>query len=86
MLVLRLENPGDLDRQRRAADPQLTSDDSRGSRSGRLAIAIPHRRHAGKRGGPLDLDVAHHGLDIEALVQRDQIAALKTAQQDSVSA
>ena len=39
----------------------------------------PHGRHAGKCGGALDLDVAHHGLDVEALVQRDQIAAPERA-------
>ena len=39
----------------------------------------PHRRHAGKYGRALDLDVAHHGLDVEALVQRDQIAAAERA-------
>ena len=35
----------------------------------------PHRRDAGKSGGALDLDVAHHGFDVETLVQRDQVAA-----------
>ena len=63
-------------------EPQLTSDDkSRLSRSGRLAIAIHIVGTPGKRRRALDLDVAHHGLDVKALVQRDQIAAPERRQQ-----
>ncbi len=41
----------------------------------------PHRGNARKRRGALDLDVAHHALDVEALVQRDQMAAPQRRQQ-----
>ena len=41
----------------------------------------PHRGHAGKMRGALDLDVAHHGLDVKTLVQRDQIAAAERGEQ-----
>ena len=68
-------------------EPALTSDDrSRLSRSGKCGDRDPHRGHAGKSGGALDLDVAHHGLDVEALVQRDQIAAPETDSSTTVSA
>src|SRR5882724_1689211 len=50
--------------------------------TGKGAPPDPQRRHAGERGGPFDLDVAHHGLDVETLVQRNQIAAFKAAQKD----
>ncbi len=80
---LALENPGNLDRQRRAA--RSATDQRRQVAAFQIRKTRdrdPHGRHAGKRGRPLDLDVAHHGLDVEALVQRDQVAALKASQQD----
>ena len=83
MLVLRSKILRDLDRQRRAAGSAI---DQRRQVAlveiGQARDRDPHRGHAGERGRPLDLDVAHHGLDVEALVQRDQIAALQAAQQD----
>ena len=79
---LALEDLGDLDRQRRAA--RSATDQRRHIalvEIGKARDRDPHGRHAGKRGGALDLDVAHHGLDIEALVQRDQIAEPDRGQQ-----
>ena len=77
-----LEDPGDLDRQRRTA---------RSDAHQRRQVALvevgqardrdPHGGNAGKIGGALDLDVAHHGFDIKTLVQRDQMAAPQAAQQ-----
>ena len=79
MLTLRSRILRDLDRQRRAARAAI---DQRRQIAlleiGQARDRDPHRRHAGKRGGALDLDVAHHGLDVEALVQRDQVAALES--------
>ena len=80
---LALENPGDLDRQRRAAGP--ATDQRRkiaAFQIGKARDRDPHRGDAGKRRRALDLDVAHHGFDVEALVQRDQVAMLQAAQQD----
>ena len=68
-------------------EPTATSDDkSRLSRSGSAGDRDPHGRHAGKRRGALDLDVAHHRLDVEALVQRDQVAAPDARSSTTVSA
>ena len=80
---LALENPGDLYRQRRAARSAMHQ---RGQiaafQIGEARDRDPHRGNAGKSGRPLDLDVAHHRFNVEALVQRDQVAALQTTQQD----
>lgn len=73
---LALEDARDFDRQRRAAGAaahqrrQVTL-----VQIGQARDRDPHRRHARKSGGALDLNVAHDGLDIEALMQRDQAAA-----------
>jgi threonine synthase len=69
-------------------DPQLDAATTNRACRGRaeFAIAIHIVGTPGNTGGALDLDIAHHGLDVEALVQRDQIAALEAAQQITVSA
>ena len=77
-----LEDLGDFNRQRRAA-----GSDAYQRRQiapveiGQCGDRDPHRRHAGKIGGALDLDIAHHGFDIETLVQRDQMAAAEAGEQ-----
>ena len=80
---LALEDPRHFDRQRRAAGAAAHQRRQIASvEIGQARDRDPHRGNAGEYGGALDLDVAHHGFDIETLVQRDQIAALHAAQQD----
>src|SRR6266700_3767021 len=81
---LALEDLCDLHRQRRAAG---AAGDQRGQVAsveiGQAGDRDPHRWDAGKGGGALDLDVAHHRFDIEALMQRDQMAAPDRAQENN---
>ncbi len=83
MPTLRSKIRRDLDRQRRAAGTAAHQRRQIAALEiGQACDRDPHRRHAGEGGGALDFDVAHHRFDVEALVQRDQIAALEAAQQD----
>ncbi len=80
---LAFEDLGDLDRQRRAA--RAAADQRRHIalvEIGKACDRDPHGGHTGKHRCALELDIAHHRLDIEALVQRNKVAEPERGQHD----